>query len=244
MGIRTDGLRALLDALVESVERCGRRGEDVAARAHVSRFHFDRLVTAAIGETPGVFRRRLLLERAAWTLACGGSVGEAAAAGGYDSPEAFARAFKRAFGVAPSRFEGGFLLSSGSSGRRRCGWRPSRAAAFRSEGREAPCACRSGWTRPGRDWRKSFAARATAARGTPPSSTRRAIRRRASRTREWPRTCSRGPGIAGSWCFGVATPRRRGGRCGSTQWEGATQLDWWASAGSFPSAASARWGRT
>lgn len=109
MGIRTDGLGALLDALVESVERGG-RGEDVAARAHVSRFHFDRLVTAAIGETPGAFRRRLLLERAAWTLACGGSVGEAAAAGGYDSPEAFARAFKRAFGVAPSRFEGGFLL--------------------------------------------------------------------------------------------------------------------------------------
>jgi len=106
MGLRRDGLRALLDILVESVE-CGGRGEEVAARAHVSRFHFDRLVAAALRETPAAFRRRILLERAAWALRGGAPVLEAAHAGGYRSPEAFARAFRRAFGVAPSAFAAG-----------------------------------------------------------------------------------------------------------------------------------------
>jgi len=108
MGIARDGLRSLLDALVESVETGG-NGEEVAARVHVSRFHFDRIVAAALDETPGAFRRRLLLERAAYALAGGAGVGEAAAEGGYLSPEAFARAFRRAHGVAPSAFAGSGL---------------------------------------------------------------------------------------------------------------------------------------
>jgi AraC-like DNA-binding protein len=103
MGIARDGLRNLLDALVESVEDGG-DGEEVAARVHVSRFHFDRIVAAALEETPRAFRRRLLLEQAAYALAGSASVGEAALAGGYLSPEAFARAFRRAYGVKPSAF--------------------------------------------------------------------------------------------------------------------------------------------
>jgi AraC family transcriptional regulator len=103
MGIARDGLRRLLDALLESVE-AGGRGEEVAARVHVSRFHFDRIVAAALDETPGAFRRRLLLERAAHSLGGGVSVGEAAFEAGYASPEAFARAFRRAHGVSPSAF--------------------------------------------------------------------------------------------------------------------------------------------
>jgi AraC family transcriptional regulator len=109
VSLRTDGLRSLLDVLVASVERGG-RGDEIAAQAHVSRFHFDRIVSAALRETPGAFRRRLLLERAAWALSRGASVGEAASAAGYDSPESFARAFGRAFGSAPSRFEGDHRL--------------------------------------------------------------------------------------------------------------------------------------
>jgi AraC family transcriptional regulator len=108
MGIARDGLRGLLDALVESVE-AGGKGEEVAARVHVSRFHFGRVVAAALDETPGAFRRRLLLERAAFFLAGGASVGEAALEAGYLSPEAFARAFRRAYGVAPSGFAGSGL---------------------------------------------------------------------------------------------------------------------------------------
>lgn len=103
MSIARDGLRTLLDALVESLETGG-SGEEVAARVHVSRFHFDRIVGAALAETPGAFRRRLLLERAGFSLAGGASVGEAALEAGYQSPEAFARAFRRAHGVAPSAF--------------------------------------------------------------------------------------------------------------------------------------------
>lgn len=108
MGIARDGLRNLLDALVDSVE-AGGTGEEVAARVHVSRFHFDRIVGAALDETPGAFRRRLLLERAAYSLAGGLSVGEAALEAGYLSPEAFARAFRQAHGVAPSAFAGSGL---------------------------------------------------------------------------------------------------------------------------------------
>src|SRR5436309_2883853 len=103
MGIARDGLRSLLDALVESVETGG-NGEAVAARVHVSRFHFDRIVAAALDETPGAFRRRLLLERAAYALAGGAGVREAAAEGGYLSPEAFARAFRRARGAWDTAF--------------------------------------------------------------------------------------------------------------------------------------------
>jgi AraC family transcriptional regulator len=76
---------------------------------YVSRFHFDRIVTAALDETPGAFRRRLLLERAAFSLAGGAGVGEAALEGAYLSPEAFARAFRQAYGVAPSAFAGSGL---------------------------------------------------------------------------------------------------------------------------------------
>jgi AraC-like DNA-binding protein len=103
VGIGRDGLRSLLDVLVQSVSTGG-SGAGVAARAHVSRFHFDRLVAAALRETPAAFRRRLLLERAAHGLAGGATVVEAALDAGCRTPESFARAFRRAYGVAPSRF--------------------------------------------------------------------------------------------------------------------------------------------
>src|SRR5262249_3054113 len=64
------------------------------------------LVRAGIGEAPAAFRRRLLLERAAWQLVRGATVTEAGLEAGYDAVEAFSRAFSRAFGVPPSRFAG------------------------------------------------------------------------------------------------------------------------------------------
>lgn len=59
---------------------------------------------AGVGEAPAAFRRRLLLERAAWQLGRGASVTEASLEAGYDAVEAFSRAFSRAHGVAPSRY--------------------------------------------------------------------------------------------------------------------------------------------
>jgi AraC family transcriptional regulator len=100
-----DRLRWILDLVEESLDQPGLTGDDLAARAFLSRFHFDRIAAAALGEPPGAFRRRVLLERAAHRLASTPDpVIEIALDAGYGSPEAFARAFGRAYGAAPSSF--------------------------------------------------------------------------------------------------------------------------------------------
>jgi len=98
-----DRLRDVVDAVLEALDE-GLDGSALAARAMLSPFHFNRLVRAGIGEAPAAFRRRLLLERAAWRLGRGASVTEVSAEAGYDAVEAFSRAFARAHGVPPSRF--------------------------------------------------------------------------------------------------------------------------------------------
>jgi AraC-like DNA-binding protein len=103
MTARPDRLRDVIDAVVEALdERLD--GRALAARAMLSPFHFNRLVRAGIGEAPAAFRRRLLLERAAWRLGRGVRVTDAALEAGYDAVEAFSRAFTRVHGVPPSRF--------------------------------------------------------------------------------------------------------------------------------------------
>lgn len=101
----TDRLRGILDLVEESLGEPEMSGEDLAARAYLSRFHFDRLVRAALGEPPGAFRRRLLMERAAHALTGSSApVIEVAFDAGYGSPEAFTRAFVRAYGSPPSEY--------------------------------------------------------------------------------------------------------------------------------------------
>lgn len=101
--VRPDRLRDVVDAVLEALDE-GLDGRALAARAMLSPFHFNRLVRAGIGEAPAAFRRRLLLERAAWRLGRGASVTEAGLEAGYDAVEAFSRAFTRAHGVPPSRY--------------------------------------------------------------------------------------------------------------------------------------------
>src|SRR6185295_15987976 len=101
--VRPDRLRDVVDAVLEALDE-GLDGPALAARAMLSPFHFNRLVRAGIGEAPAAFRRRLLLERAAWRLGRGVSVTEAGLEAGYDAIEAFSRAFTRSHGVPPSRF--------------------------------------------------------------------------------------------------------------------------------------------
>ncbi len=101
--VRPDRLRDVVDAVLEALDE-GLDGRAVAARAMLSPFHFNRLVRAGIGEAPAAFRRRLLLERAAWRLGRGATVTEAGLEAGYDATEAFSRAFARAHRVPPSRF--------------------------------------------------------------------------------------------------------------------------------------------
>lgn len=100
-----DRLRRILEVIEVSLDEPEMAGVDLARGAYLSRYHFDRLVRAAVGEPPGAFRRRLLLERAAHRLtATSDAVIDVAWDSGYVAPEAFARAFARAFGVSPSDF--------------------------------------------------------------------------------------------------------------------------------------------
>jgi len=83
-------LRAILELVEESLDEPDLDGAGLAGRAYLSRYHFDRLVRASLGEPPGGFRRRLLLERAAYRLgSTSESVIEIALEAGYASPDAF-----------------------------------------------------------------------------------------------------------------------------------------------------------
>jgi AraC-like DNA-binding protein len=77
-------------------------GAGLAGRVHLSRFHFDRVIGAVAGESPFAFRRRVLLERAAYRLLAEQvAVLDVAVEAGYGSHEAFTRAFARAYGMSP-----------------------------------------------------------------------------------------------------------------------------------------------
>jgi AraC-like DNA-binding protein len=102
-----DRLRELIDLVLDSLDESA-DGAALAARAHFSRDHLDRLLAAATGESPVALRRRLLLERAAWQLRRGER--DVAQAAGYGSAAAFSRAFARAFGSPPSAYRGGHEL--------------------------------------------------------------------------------------------------------------------------------------
>ena len=80
-------------------------GYELAGRVHLSRFHFDRVIGAVAGESPFAFRRRVLLERAAYRLLAEPvGVLEVAVEAGYGSHEAFTRAFAKAYGMSPRKW--------------------------------------------------------------------------------------------------------------------------------------------
>ncbi len=82
-------------------------GDDLARRLYLSRFHLDRIVSSVAGEPPAAFRRRVLLERAAYRLLTADrTLLDVAVEAGYGSHEAFTRAFTRAYGVSPARWRG------------------------------------------------------------------------------------------------------------------------------------------
>lgn len=74
--------------------------------ANFSTFHFHRQFTAFVGVPVSRYVQLMRLRRAAHRLAAVAdhSVLEAALGAGFDSPEAFCRAFKRAVGMTPSAF--------------------------------------------------------------------------------------------------------------------------------------------
>jgi AraC family transcriptional regulator len=83
----------------------------LAAQAGLSRFHLHRVFSAALRETPKQLAFRLRLARAAvLLLTTGESVLEVALSSGFQSHEAFCRAFRRRFRMTPSAYrERGFV---------------------------------------------------------------------------------------------------------------------------------------
>ncbi|HEY0714177.1 MAG TPA: AraC family transcriptional regulator [Polyangia bacterium] len=79
--------------------------EQLARTAALSPFHFHRIFRGMVGETPLELHRRLRMERAARALLESDEGVTAIALGaGYDSHEAFTRAFRSLYACAPSEF--------------------------------------------------------------------------------------------------------------------------------------------
>jgi len=78
--------------------------DDIARAACSSPFHFQRMFHMLTGVTVGEYIRRRRLTLAAQELAgSGGKVLDVALKYGYDSPESFAKAFRKLHGIAPSQ---------------------------------------------------------------------------------------------------------------------------------------------
>lgn len=78
---------------------------DLAAETRQSLFHAHRTLRRMLGETPKQFTLRLRVDRAAaMLLASRSSILEIALECGFESHEAFCRAFRRRFGMSPSAY--------------------------------------------------------------------------------------------------------------------------------------------
>ena len=80
--------------------------DELARKVGASRFHFQRIYRAATGETVLETLRRLRALKAIELLDAGAPVSEVAGAVGYETPQAFSRAFRQWTGLAPSRAKG------------------------------------------------------------------------------------------------------------------------------------------
>ena len=106
MSTSVDTFADFVDHLAEALDDARiteATGEEWAARLHFSRYHFDRMIRSVAGEPPGTFRRRLLLERAAYRMiTTTAPLLDIAVEAGYGSHEAFTRAFTKAYGAPPA----------------------------------------------------------------------------------------------------------------------------------------------
>ena len=107
MSTAADHFAGFVAVLADALDDHDATHEELARRLHLSRFHLDRIVSSVAGEPPAAFRRRLLLERAAYRLLTPDrTLLDVAVEAGYGSHEAFTRAFARAYGVSPARWRG------------------------------------------------------------------------------------------------------------------------------------------
>jgi AraC-like DNA-binding protein len=107
MSTAADHFAGFVAVLADALDDHDATNEEMARRLNLSRFHLDRIVSSVAGEPPAAFRRRILLERAAYRLlTCDRTLLDVAVEAGYGSHEAFTRAFARAYGVSPARWRG------------------------------------------------------------------------------------------------------------------------------------------
>lgn len=80
--------------------------EDLASLSHFSPFHFHRVFRGVVGEPVKAHVRRLRLERAARALQSPTQppIIELAFDAGYETPEAFSKAFRQRFSLSPTEF--------------------------------------------------------------------------------------------------------------------------------------------
>jgi AraC family transcriptional regulator len=79
--------------------------QSLAREFGASPFHFHRLFSTAVGETPRRHVQRLRLERAAYKLAItDDSIIQVGLSVGFGAHETFSRAFRRGFGLSPSAY--------------------------------------------------------------------------------------------------------------------------------------------
>ena len=91
--------------------------ERLARLADASPYHFHRMFRGLVGEPVAAHVRRLRLERAAMRLKAGErSLIDLALEAGYESHEAFTRAFRRTFDMAPSTFRDAHAIGDRVSG--------------------------------------------------------------------------------------------------------------------------------
>lgn len=95
-------LRRVLDYIEQHLHE-GLTLARLAEVACLSRFHFEGFYREALGETPMATVRRLRLAHGRALLLQGASVCSAALHCGYGSPQTFARAFGREYGIAPTQ---------------------------------------------------------------------------------------------------------------------------------------------
>jgi AraC-like DNA-binding protein len=102
MTAAVDHFSAFVAVLADALDDHEATSEVLASRLFLSRYHLDRIIASVAGEPPSRFRRRILLERAAYRLlTTDRTILEVAVEAGYGSHEAFTRAFTKAYGVGP-----------------------------------------------------------------------------------------------------------------------------------------------
>ena len=103
MSTAADTFAEFVEHLADALDDHGASPEERASRLHFSRYHADRMIRSVAGEPPQAFRRRILLERAAYRMVTTTApLLDIAVEAGYGSHEAFTRAFARAYGVPPA----------------------------------------------------------------------------------------------------------------------------------------------